>query len=305
MIGTDAANDRPVQMIEAEQQKDEDVDLVLGLWQQEPSAALLQRLKARHGGSLGAAAQAALAAALRGGALLRALPPRAAYLTRLLKALEKEADGDNGNGAAPLCDELAELMAEALLAPAATAAAAAGTAAGASRGFSHKTWLYAPAPLASGRELRALEAAHAARLRAALEREAEGEADQEQQPQHEPPPATSRTDASPADADAAATSAAAPGLITLGVSDDMLDGNTGCHEWEAGFLLAEFVLSHARLFAGAVVLPLHCCLRHVLRLGSYVDLHTLPLSWLIPACVPNNPPNPSMAPATQKRQALH
>jgi hypothetical protein len=38
--------------------------------------------------------------------------------------------------------------------------------------------------------------------------------------------------------------------MTLNVSDNMLDGNTGCHEWEAGFLLAEFVLSHPELVRG-------------------------------------------------------
>lgn len=43
---------------------------------------------------------------------------------------------------------------------------------------------------------------------------------------------------------------AACGLVTLRVSPNMLAGSTGCHEWEAGFALAELVLSRPQLFKG-------------------------------------------------------
>lgn len=46
------------------------------------------------------------------------------------------------------------------------------------------------------------------------------------------------------------------GLITLHVSQNLFEGSTGCHEWEAGFLLSEYVLSHADLFQGVLALSL-------------------------------------------------
>jgi len=42
------------------------------------------------------------------------------------------------------------------------------------------------------------------------------------------------------------------GLITLKLSLNLFEGATGCHEWEAGFLLAEFVLSHPDVFKGGL-----------------------------------------------------
>lgn len=40
------------------------------------------------------------------------------------------------------------------------------------------------------------------------------------------------------------------GLITLKLALNLFEGATGCHEWEAGFLLAEFVLSNPEVFRG-------------------------------------------------------
>lgn len=51
----------------------------------------------------------------------------------------------------------------------------------------------------------------------------------------------------------------APGclsLITLRVSLNLFEGGTGCHEWEAGFFLAEWVMNHPALFQGEP-----CCAR--------------------------------------------
>lgn len=40
------------------------------------------------------------------------------------------------------------------------------------------------------------------------------------------------------------------GLISLHVSNNLIEGGTGCHEWEAGFTLAQYVLSNASHFKG-------------------------------------------------------
>lgn len=40
------------------------------------------------------------------------------------------------------------------------------------------------------------------------------------------------------------------GHLCLEVSHDMLAGSTGCHEWEAGFWLAEYILGHPEEFRG-------------------------------------------------------
>ena len=48
------------------------------------------------------------------------------------------------------------------------------------------------------------------------------------------------------------------GILPLYLNKNMLQGNTGCHEWEAGFYLAEYVLSHAHQFQGRSVLELGC-----------------------------------------------
>lgn len=53
--------------------------------------------------------------------------------------------------------------------------------------------------------------------------------------------------------------AGATGLITLHVSQNLLEGSTGCHEWEAGFVLAEYIFSHPSLFQGISTLSSLCC----------------------------------------------
>ena len=42
------------------------------------------------------------------------------------------------------------------------------------------------------------------------------------------------------------------GLVTLRLSQNMFEGSTGCHEWEAGFFLAEYILNHPELVKGAL-----------------------------------------------------
>ena len=46
---------------------------------------------------------------------------------------------------------------------------------------------------------------------------------------------------------------ASKGIIAISVSRDILAGGTGCHEWEAGFFLAEFVLNNPNIFKGKQV----------------------------------------------------
>ena len=76
---------------------------------------------------------------------------------------------------------------------------------------------------------------------------------------HRPPPprdvgtssAFSGANPESADPPAAMYSRHPPFLITARVSPNLFEGGTGCHEWAAGFFLAELVVSHgAELFAG-------------------------------------------------------
>jgi hypothetical protein len=46
------------------------------------------------------------------------------------------------------------------------------------------------------------------------------------------------------------------GLLALHVSNDMLAGETGCWDWEAGFFLSEFIFNHPDLFRGKNILEL-------------------------------------------------
>ena len=47
------------------------------------------------------------------------------------------------------------------------------------------------------------------------------------------------------------------GLVTLKLATNLFEGGTGCHEWEAGFFLAEFVLSRPDIFKGMLCTSLH------------------------------------------------
>jgi hypothetical protein len=41
------------------------------------------------------------------------------------------------------------------------------------------------------------------------------------------------------------------GLVSVHMSANLFEGGTGCHMWDAGFLLAEWLLNHQRLVSGA------------------------------------------------------
>lgn len=50
------------------------------------------------------------------------------------------------------------------------------------------------------------------------------------------------------------------GLITLRLSLNLFEGGTGCHEWEAGFFLAEFIMNFPSLFQGHTICLCFLCL---------------------------------------------
>ncbi len=51
------------------------------------------------------------------------------------------------------------------------------------------------------------------------------------------------------------------GHVTLYTSDNILEGSTGCSPWEAGFVLAEFILSNPYEFQGNEMLLPHAHLK--------------------------------------------
>jgi hypothetical protein len=51
---------------------------------------------------------------------------------------------------------------------------------------------------------------------------------------------------------------AARGLVPLRLSSNLFEGGTGCHEWDAGFSLFEFVLSNPTLFRGEAGIGCGC-----------------------------------------------
>ena len=43
-----------------------------------------------------------------------------------------------------------------------------------------------------------------------------------------------------------------PCIISLRLSENLFEGGTGCHDWEAGFLLAEFIMSNPNICKGEI-----------------------------------------------------
>eukprot|EP00798_Chlamydomonas_sp_ICE-L_P005273 gene5273-18510_t len=70
-----------------------------------------------------------------------------------------------------------------------------------------------------------------------------------------------------AEQEAEAAPACLSGIITLHQSNNLLAGGTGCHAWEAGFLLAEFILGNPHLVADGVCDTLHNCQRNLTMNG--------------------------------------
>lgn len=55
------------------------------------------------------------------------------------------------------------------------------------------------------------------------------------------------------------------GLISVAVSENLFEGSTGCYAWEAGYLLAEFVINCPHIFRGKQ----HALGMHALRLPAF------------------------------------
>lgn len=187
-------------------------------------------------------------------------PPTQAALhppcRRVLRAavLAAEEDGQEVH------EELMQLYSACLLGAPAVAAASrcdAGGSEGGSQptappqpGWCYKLFAYAPASEAGADTMACLAGLErrAAQLRCSAREDAE-----RQPPQGEGAEQLQREEegaAQPGLPAAAALGNGRHGLLALHVSLNLLEGGTGCHEWEAGFFLAEWVLSHAGLVAG-------------------------------------------------------
>lgn len=132
-------------------------------------------------------------------------------------------------------------------------------------GFCYKLWSYAPASQPPALTLQRLER---------LERRAAERLQRLQQAQSGALKSEEGLDAGAADGSgepaAVAVTAfdAQHGLLALRVSLNLLEGGTGCHEWEAGFFLAEWLLSRPHLVAGALCLCRSVCAGLELREGD-------------------------------------
>lgn len=112
-------------------------------------------------------------------------------------------------------------------------------------GFCYKLWSYGPAgepAAATLQRLAALEQQVAQQRQLYAQQQQEQRQRSRQQGKCEPasqlPPATAGD--------------GRHGLLALHVSLALSEGGTGCHEWEAGFLMAEWVLSRPQLVAGVL-----------------------------------------------------
>ncbi len=194
--------------------------------------------------ALTVAVQEAVLQVLDADPLLASAPLEPAYRQRLVKHLISAVERDSGR--AELCEALVGAYTELLAQP---PGAPDSTPAGTDRGA--VTWMVKTFVYSSGGEAAAASgclhgsaafadalAAHAQRLRGALQEPA-GEQQR-----------CRGADAAQASAQLAPGDPPGLGLVSLRVSSNVLDGGTGCAEWEAGLVLAEVVLSHPRLVQG-------------------------------------------------------
>lgn len=109
---------------------------------------------------------------------------------------------------------------------------------GSEQGWGHKTYAYLPEveSVLRGSKTRTEDKDHAKEARQLMRRAVAG--------------ATSSL--------TAPTGSRSCGLITLHLSDNMFEGSTGCHEWEAGFVMAEIILNNPTVFAGRHCLEIGC-----------------------------------------------
>ncbi|EFN59648.1 hypothetical protein CHLNCDRAFT_133128 [Chlorella variabilis] len=188
-----------------------------------------------------------------GSPLAELLPPDVDHQRRVLRAVVLAAEQDGQE----VCEELMQLYSARLLGQAGAVGGGSSTALLAAPqpqpGWCYKLYGYAPAgepTAATWHRMGVLDRQAVERCqqeqqhwRQELDGQQQGEEDGE--PGLLPPLPVTAGDAR-------------HGLLALHVSLNLLEGGTGCHEWEAGFWLAEWVLSHPQLAAGRCCLEIGC-----------------------------------------------
>ncbi|KAL4428674.1 hypothetical protein ABPG77_009780 [Micractinium sp. CCAP 211/92] len=232
--------------------------------QRGPAPALVGLARAlTSSGLLGGEAQQALLSACLLSLTAAMLPVDEEYKRRVLRAavLAAEEDGQE------VCEELMEQYSACLVGPAAAGwdAPTGGdsgrgswpAAAPPRPGWCYKQFAYAPAGEAAADTMLHLTALEqrAAQMLSSCEAPAEQQACCEKGQQQEQ---QERGGAHLAAHAAAAQGDGRRGQLALHVSLNLLEGGTGCHEWEAGFFLAEWVLSNPGLVAGRCCLEVGC-----------------------------------------------
>jgi hypothetical protein len=202
--------------------------LSCALWQQVLPPIICSLLKVYDGGPLTPASQQALLAEWRR-PLAKLLPPSADYQRRVLRAVILEAEQQGQE----VCEELMQVYSDCLIGRPSSNDGSSLMTPPPQPGWCYKLYAYAPtaAPLASVIE-----------SLAALESQALKECARSQQQQQQPQQQGQQAAVTCGDG--------LRGLLALHASLNLLEGGTGCHEWEAGFFLAEWVLSHPQLVAG-------------------------------------------------------
>jgi hypothetical protein len=163
----------------------------------------------------------------------RRFPPGRAYRQRLLKAatLAAEADGCDVD------DDLAEIHTELLLAGSGGGGGGGGGAGGGGSGNGDDSWCYKTYVY------------HGDASSSSSSSEAAGE---EPGGHTAGKPSEASKESSEEESDPLLGAAA----VTVHTSLNLFEGGTGCHEWSAGFYLAELAMSHPSLFAGRKVVEL-------------------------------------------------
>ena len=177
--------------------------------------------------------------------IARSFPPGSAYRQRLLKAATLAAEDDE----CEINDELADIHTELLLAGMMATKMKADKAAGAVGGvgggsddsWCYKTYVYRSEPrdlsVDSVAATAGVNNGECAEARSAVKPKVEM-VDEEQEEEEQEDPLRGA------------------GTVTIHTSLNLFEGGTGCHEWSAGFYLAELAMAQPRLFAGRAVVEL-------------------------------------------------
>jgi hypothetical protein len=175
---------------------------------------------------------------------MKLLPPSAEHRRRVLKAVVLAAEQDG-----VINEEVIEMYTASLLNQAFDTDAVLPEP---SPGWAYKIYSYAPAaePLASTlQHLNALEQQVVDRCRRQQQQQQQQQQEQEMEEQQQQPE-QEMEQLQVQEQVVVSTGDRRHGLLALRLSLNLLEGATGCHEWEAGFFMAEYVLSHPELVQG-------------------------------------------------------